>query len=72
MEPECLQCSSVVEHKVYVIAKKGAEGDGEHRGDEEEEEDVELAVPFACSHVSPELKNAIRDLNPYWNKTQYV
>ena len=35
LEPECLQCSSVVEDKVYVIAEEGAEGDREHGGDKE-------------------------------------
>ena len=68
LEPECLQCSSVVEDKVYVIAEEGAEGDREHGGDEEEEEDVELPMSLTCSHISPELEYAIGDLNLKSNK----
>ena len=59
LEPECLQCSSVVEDKVYVIAEEGAEGDGEHGGDKEEEKNVKLAVTLTCSHISPELQHGM-------------
>ena len=40
LKPGCLQCSSVVEDKVYVKAEEGAEGEWEYGGDEEEEADV--------------------------------
>ena len=48
---------------MYVIAEEGAEGDREHGGDKEKEEDVELPMSFTCSHISPELQYAMRDLN---------
>ena len=40
-----------------MIAKEGAEGDRKHGGDEEEEENVELAVSLTCSNISPKLQH---------------
>ena len=44
--PEGLQRRPVVEGQVDVVAEEGAEADAEHRGHEEQEEDVKFTL--AC------------------------
>ena len=58
--PECLQRGPVVEDEVDVVAQQGHQGDREHRGHEEQEEDVELAVSSTSrAHVLPELEEVL-------------
>ena len=54
-----------------MVAKEGAEGDGEHGGDKEEEENVELTMSLTCSHISPELQFAVKRHCMYCNQKIY-